>query len=104
MSSTSLSGPFLVRSGQRGGLRRRLRVLADAAVTPLTLDDVLDNFHPLRSGTDLRGRIVTVQPETADAAPAPTEARPTAMTRARTLVLSAMVRRLVERLEKRPEE
>ena len=37
-------------------------------MTPLTLDDVLDNFHPLRSGTDLRGRIVAVQPETADAA------------------------------------
>ncbi len=42
--------------------------MADAAVTPLSLDDVLDNFHPLRSGTDLRGKIVAVQPETADAA------------------------------------
>ena len=68
MSSTSLSGPFLVRSAQGGGLRRRLRALADAAVTPLSLDDVLDSFHPLRSGAELRGRIVSVQPETADAA------------------------------------
>ncbi|MDZ5619851.1 ferredoxin reductase [Nocardioides sp. HM23] len=68
MSSSSISAPFLVRSAQRGGLRSRLRALADAAVTPLTLDDVLDSFHPLRSGTDLRGRIVAVQPETADAA------------------------------------
>ena len=68
MSSTSLSAPLLVRSAQRGGLRRRLRALADAAVTPLSIDDVLDSFHPLRSGTDLRGRIVAVQPETADAA------------------------------------
>jgi len=68
VSSTSLSTPFLVRSAQRGGLRRRLRAVADAAVTPLTLDDILDNFHPLRSGTDLRGRIVDIQPETADAA------------------------------------
>ncbi|WP_312856365.1 ferredoxin reductase [Nocardioides pelophilus] len=42
--------------------------MAEAAVTPLSLDDVLDSFHPLRSGTDLRGRIVAVQPETADAA------------------------------------
>ncbi|RHW27392.1 ferredoxin reductase [Nocardioides immobilis] len=67
VSSTSLSTPFLVRSSQ-GGLRRRLRAVAEAAVTPLTLDDVLDNFHPLRSGTDLRGRIVSVEPETADAA------------------------------------
>lgn len=68
VSSTSLSAPFLVRSAQGGSLRRRLRALADAAVTPLSLDDVLDSFHPLRAGTDLRGRIVAVQPETADAA------------------------------------
>jgi stearoyl-CoA 9-desaturase NADPH oxidoreductase len=68
VSSSSFSAPFLVRSAQPGGLRRRLRALAEAAVTPLTLDDVLDNFHPLRSGTDLRGKIVAVQPETADAA------------------------------------
>ncbi len=65
--STSLSTPFLVRSSP-GGLRRRLRAVAEAAVTPLTLDDVLDSFHPLRSGTDLRGRIVSIKPETADAA------------------------------------
>jgi stearoyl-CoA 9-desaturase NADPH oxidoreductase len=51
-----------------GGLRRRLRTLADAAVTPLTVDDVLDHFHPLRAGTELRGRIVEVRPETDDAA------------------------------------
>ena len=68
VSSPSLSAPFLVRSAPGSGLRRRLRALADAAVTPLSLDDVLDSFHPLRSGTDLRGRIVAVQPETADAA------------------------------------
>jgi len=65
--STSLSTPFLVRSGP-SGLRRRLRAVAEAAVTPLTLDDVLDSFHPLRSGTDLRGKIVSVKAETADAA------------------------------------
>jgi stearoyl-CoA 9-desaturase NADPH oxidoreductase len=70
VSSTSLSAPFLVRSAPRGsgGLRRRLRAVADAAVTPLSLDDILDGFHPLRSGTDLRGKIVSVEPETADAA------------------------------------
>ena len=30
--------------------------------------DFLDLFAPLRSGTDLRGRVVAVHPETADAA------------------------------------
>jgi ferredoxin-NADP reductase len=49
-------------------LRQRLRSLADAAVTPLSLDDVLDVFHPLRSGADLRGRIVSVTAETAESA------------------------------------
>jgi ferredoxin-NADP reductase len=49
-------------------LRQRLRSLADAAVTPLDLDDVLDVFHPLRSGADLRGRIVSVVPETSESA------------------------------------
>ncbi|WP_372728503.1 ferredoxin reductase [Nocardioides sp.] len=48
-------------------LRQRLRRFAEAAVTPLELDDVLDVFHPLRSGAELRGRIVAVHPETADA-------------------------------------
>jgi stearoyl-CoA 9-desaturase NADPH oxidoreductase len=55
--------------GLRGvPLRQRLRRLADAAVTPLDLDDVLDVFHPLRSGADLRGRIVSVTAETAESA------------------------------------
>ena len=67
VSSTSLSTPFLVRS-RPSGLRRRLRAVAEAAVTPMSLDDVLDTFHPLRSGTELRGKIVAIRPETADAA------------------------------------
>lgn len=49
-------------------LRRKLRAVADAAVSPLTLDDVLDHFHPLRRDTELRGRIVSVTPETAESA------------------------------------
>jgi ferredoxin-NADP reductase len=49
-------------------LRDRLVRLAEAAVTPLELDDVLDVFHPLRGGAPLRGRIVAVHPETAEAA------------------------------------
>jgi stearoyl-CoA 9-desaturase NADPH oxidoreductase len=49
-------------------VRGRLRRLADAAVTPLDLDDVLDVFHPLRRGAELRGRVVEVRPETAESA------------------------------------
>ncbi|WP_193612475.1 ferredoxin reductase [Nocardioides lijunqiniae] len=49
-------------------LRDRLMRVAEAAVTPLVPADVLDIFHPLRSGADLRARIVSIVPETADAA------------------------------------
>ncbi|MGZ4449198.1 MAG: ferredoxin reductase [Nocardioides sp.] len=49
-------------------LRDGVRRVAEAAVTPLELDDVLDVFHPLRRGADLRGRVVSVTAETADAA------------------------------------
>jgi stearoyl-CoA 9-desaturase NADPH oxidoreductase len=47
-----------------------LRKALDAAVTPLTVDDLLDHFAPLRPGAavGLQGRIESVQPETADAA------------------------------------
>ncbi|MBI2245786.1 MAG: ferredoxin reductase, partial [Nocardioides sp.] len=56
------------RSGSGWSLRSTLRQVAQAAVTPRDLDDVLDHFHPLRRGTDLRGRIVEVRPETAASA------------------------------------
>ena len=49
-------------------LRDRLVRIAEAATTPLLPADYLDIFSPLRSGADLRGRIVAVEPETADAA------------------------------------
>ena len=55
--------PQAVRS-----LRRRALRLAEAATTPLLPSDYLDLVSPLRSGADLRGRIVEVRPETADAA------------------------------------
>ena len=45
-----------------------LRRIADAAVSPLDLDDVLDVFHPLRAGAELRGRVVSVTAETAESA------------------------------------
>lgn len=62
---------FLVRTSQPGPartLRDHLRRVAEAALTPLVPADVLDLVDPLRRGADLRGRIVSVEPETADAA------------------------------------
>jgi len=49
-------------------LRDRLTRLVEAATTPLLPADYLDLFAPLRSGADLRARVVAVHPETADAA------------------------------------
>ncbi|MEW2383978.1 ferredoxin reductase [Micromonospora sp. NPDC047707] len=49
-------------------LRRRFLRLAAAVTTPLLPDDYLDLVAPLRSGADLRGRILAVRPETRDAA------------------------------------
>jgi stearoyl-CoA 9-desaturase NADPH oxidoreductase len=46
---------------------RALRV-AEAATTPLVPADFLDLFAPLRPGAELRGRVESVHPETADAA------------------------------------
>jgi ferredoxin-NADP reductase len=54
--------------GLRQGLARGVRRVAEAAVTPLELDDVLDVFSPLRSGAPLRGRVVEVRAETAESA------------------------------------
>jgi len=48
-------------------LWRRVVGLAERATTPLLPQDYLDLFAPLRSGADLRGRIVDVHPETRDA-------------------------------------
>jgi ferredoxin-NADP reductase len=55
-------------SGSGWSLRTSLRKVAEAAVTPLTIDDVLDHFNPLRAGSELRGRIVEVRPETTESA------------------------------------
>jgi len=51
-----------------GALRGRLLKLAERATTPLVPADYLDVIDPLRSGATLRGRIVAIHPETADAA------------------------------------
>lgn len=44
-------------------LARGVRTVAGALTHPLTPGDYLDLVHPLRAGTDLRGRIVSVTPE-----------------------------------------
>jgi ferredoxin-NADP reductase len=48
--------------------RARARRFAEAATTPLVPGDFLDLFAPLRAGAELRGRVESVHPETADAA------------------------------------
>ena len=53
--------------GARPSLRDRAIGVLEAATTPLLPRDYLDMFVPLRSGADLRGRVVDVQHETADA-------------------------------------
>ncbi len=67
VSTTTEAPDAAARSGR---LRSGLRNLLDAAVTPLSVDDLLDHFAPLRPGATagLQGRIVSVQSETADSA------------------------------------
>jgi ferredoxin-NADP reductase len=59
--------PFRATGPTRPSLRSALRRVAEAAVTPLLPDDYLDLVAPLRAGADLRGRVVSVTPETRDA-------------------------------------
>lgn len=49
-------------------LGRAATRLAETATSPLLPADYLDLFAPLRAGADLRARVVSVQPETRDAA------------------------------------
>lgn len=50
-----------------GRMRERVVKLAELVATPLVPADYFDLVDPLRSGADLRGRIVQVHPETRDA-------------------------------------
>jgi ferredoxin-NADP reductase len=59
--------PLRATGPTRPSLRSALRRVAEAAVTPLLPDDYLDLVAPLRAGADLRGRVVSVTPETRDA-------------------------------------
>jgi len=65
LGSMSIALPSTTTRSTRGrSLRDSLRRVAEAAVTPLELSDVLDVFHPLRRGADLRAKIVEVRSET----------------------------------------
>jgi stearoyl-CoA 9-desaturase NADPH oxidoreductase len=55
------------RRGTVGALRERVIKFAERVTTPLVPADYLDVIDPLRSGADLRGRIVAIHPETRDA-------------------------------------
>jgi ferredoxin-NADP reductase len=57
-------GPLTLGRSIKNGARR----LAELAATPLVPADYLDVFNPLRRGADLRGRVISVTPETEDAA------------------------------------
>lgn len=50
------------------GLTSVVKRIASAMSTPRVPDDYLDLFDPLRAGADLRGKVVSIIPETADAA------------------------------------
>ncbi len=50
-----------------GRLRERAVRLAELVATPLVPAEYVDLVDPLRSGADLRGRVVAVHPETRDA-------------------------------------
>lgn len=52
----------------RPGLGAAVRRLAETLASPLVPADYLDLVAPLRTGADLRGRVVSVTPETAHAA------------------------------------
>ncbi|KAA0019497.1 ferredoxin reductase [Antrihabitans cavernicola] len=58
----------LNRPSALGALRERVVRLAESMTTPLVPADYLDVVVPLRSGTALRGKILSIRPETADAA------------------------------------
>ncbi|WP_404386096.1 ferredoxin reductase [Knoellia locipacati] len=67
LTRTSPTGPP-APARRIAGLLDGARKVAQALATPLVPADYLDLIDPLRSGADLRGRIVDVTPETADSA------------------------------------
>ncbi|WP_270886307.1 ferredoxin reductase [Pedococcus sp. 5OH_020] len=60
--------PSPATASTRPTLRTALWKVAEAVATPVLPADYLDLIAPLRSGADLRGRVISVVPETLDAA------------------------------------
>ena len=56
------AGKPVVKRALRG-LGKGVRKVAEALATPLLPEDFLDLINPLRSGADLRGRVVAVRAE-----------------------------------------
>jgi ferredoxin-NADP reductase len=67
MSDRGLMTTTAPRVTPMGTLRDRFLRLAERVTTPLVPADYLDIIDPLRSPTELRGRIVAIHPETRDA-------------------------------------
>jgi ferredoxin-NADP reductase len=67
LTQTRRSRPSF-RHSPKPSPKHRLWRVAEAVTTPLVPGDYLDLFAPLRPGADLRARVVSVKPETADAA------------------------------------
>ncbi len=63
-ASAPVGDPERMPLGRR--IRRGVARVAEALATPLVPSDYLDVIAPLRSGADLRGRIVAINPETRD--------------------------------------
>src|SRR5688572_16621603 len=61
MTAPSAAPPVLRRLARQAGR------LAELVATPLVPADYVDLLDPLRSGAELRGRVVAVHPETRDA-------------------------------------
>lgn len=64
---TTVASRPATRPSVVGALRERAAKFAERLTTPLVPSDYLDVIDPLRSGADLRGRIVAIHPETRDA-------------------------------------
>ena len=64
---TTVASRLTPRPTAVGALRERVVKFAERLTTPLVPADYLDVIDPLRSGANLRGRIVAIHPETRDA-------------------------------------
>ncbi len=66
-SMTAAVSPRVTSGEPRRSLRDALVRVAEAVTTPVVPAEYLDLIAPMRSGADLRGKVVSVTPETRDA-------------------------------------